>query len=93
MPPIWLGNWTTPAPSNATQGGGPYALTCLDECLLRFQEKIFLRLAPARRFGQASGDSFPVLEHLFERKPRSYGLEHLAKGKSKLPPAASSLLK
>src|ERR1035441_7098240 len=22
MPPIWLGNWTTPAPSSATQGGG-----------------------------------------------------------------------
>src|ERR1035438_6529684 len=52
------------------KGAAAYALTCLDECLLRFQEKIFLRLAPARRFGQASGDSFPVLEHLFERKPR-----------------------
>ena len=51
-------------------GSDPYALTCLDEYFLRFQEKIFLRLAPTRWFSQASGDPFPVLEHLFEGKPR-----------------------
>src|ERR1039458_1908879 len=72
-----------------TQGVAPYALTCLEKCLLRLQEKIFLRLAPARWFSQANGDSFPVLEHLFEGKPRSYGLDYLAKGKAKFPPAAS----
>jgi len=69
-------------------GGAPYALTCLDEHFLRLQEQIFLRLAAARWFGQASGDPSPVLEHLLEGKPRSYGLEYLTKGKSKFPPAA-----
>src|ERR1035441_5678015 len=69
-------------------GSDPYALTCLDEYFLRFQEKIFLRLAPTRWFSQASGDPFPVLEHLFEGKPRSYGLDYLTKGKSKFPPTA-----
>src|ERR1039457_7223249 len=66
----------------------PYALTCLEQCLLPLQEKIFLRLAPARWFSQANGDSFPVLEHLLEGKPRAYRLDHLAKGKGKFPPAA-----
>jgi len=70
------------------EGGHPYALTCLEKCLLPLQEKIFLRLAPARWFSQANGDSFPVLEHLLEGKPRAYRLDHLAKGKGKFPPAA-----
>jgi predicted metal-dependent peptidase len=47
-----------------------------------------LRLAPARWFSQASGDSFPVLEHLLEGKPRSYGLVYLTEGEGKFPPAA-----
>ena len=70
------------------KGFAPYALTCLEKCLLPLQEKIFLRLAPARWFSQANGDSFPVLEHLLEGKPRAYRLDHLAKGKGKFPPAA-----
>ena len=70
------------------EGSAAYALTCLDEYLLRIQEKIFLRLAPARWFSQASGDSFPVLEHLLEGKPRSYGLVYLTEGEGKFPPAA-----
>jgi len=69
-------------------GYASYALTCLEKCLLPLQEKIFLRLAPARWFSQANGDSFPVLEHLLEGKPRAYRLDHLAKGKGKFPPAA-----
>jgi hypothetical protein len=72
----------------ATKGTAPYALTCLDEYFLSLQEQLFLRLAPARGFGQSIGDLPPVLEHLLEGKPRSYGLEYLAKGKSKFPPAA-----
>jgi hypothetical protein len=72
----------------ASRGFAPYALTCLAEYFLSLQEQLCLRLAPARRFGQSIGDLCPVLEHLFEGKPRSYGLEYLAKGKSKFPPAA-----
>ena len=72
-----------------TEGRAAYALTCLDEGLLHFQENIFLRLAPARWFSQASGDSFPVLEHLLEGKPRSYSMDYLAEGEGKFPPAAS----
>ena len=71
-----------------SQGVAPYALTCLAEHFLGLQEQIFLGLAPTRWFGQAGGDPAPVLEHLFEGKPRSYGLEYLAKGKGKFPPAA-----
>jgi hypothetical protein len=74
--------------NNTAQGNAPYALTCLDEFLLRFQEKNFLRLAPAWWFSQPSGDSFPVLEHLLEGKPRSYGLDYLTEGEGKFPPAA-----
>ncbi len=70
------------------QGNAPYALTCLDEYFLSLQEQFFLRLAPTRGLGQAGRDPAPMLEHLFEGKPRSYGLEYLAKGKSKFPPAA-----
>jgi hypothetical protein len=70
------------------QGQPAYALTCLEEYLLGLQEQFFLRLAPARWFSQASGDSFPVFEHLFEGKPRSYGLDYLTEGEGKFPPAA-----
>ena|ERR1035437_3114518 len=80
--------WRKVACLSQNQRQAPYALTCLEKCLLPLQEKIFLRLAPARWFRQANGDSFPVLEHLFEGKPRAYRLDHLAKGKGKFPPAA-----
>ena len=59
---------------SSAQGNAPYALTYLDGYFLSLQEQLFLRLAPARGFGQSIGDLSPMLEHLFEGKPRSYGL-------------------